>query len=70
MRREIVHEEGDLLVRVGRPQTCYVFLELLHIHRLLEDLEVLHTLLLRDATEKGEGGLVEHLLVYGHVLSG
>ena len=51
MARKVVHEEADLGVGVRLAQTVHVFLELVHIHRQLEDPVMLHSLLLGDATE-------------------
>ena len=39
VRREIVHEEADFLVRVGHPELVQVLQEFVDIHRELKDLE-------------------------------
>ena len=65
---EVVHEKADLLIRVCCSQTSEVLLELRRVHRLLEDLKVFQTVLLGDAGQQRESGLVQVGLVYTHVL--
>ena len=70
MSTEVVHEQADLLVAVGQPQTVYVFDELVHVDGELEDLEVLDSFFSGDAAQQGEGRLLEPGHVHGHVLAG
>ena len=48
MCAEIVHEQTDFGIRIGRSDAGEIHLELVHVHRLLEDLIVLETILLGD----------------------
>ena len=57
--REVVHEEGDLLIWVQLPQFLEVLLELLDVDRVIEDAEVLLPLLLGDGGEDSQSRLLE-----------
>ena len=65
---EVVHEEADLLIRIGSSQAGEVLLELVRVDGLLEDLVVFQAVLLRDAGQQRKSRLVQVGLVYAHVL--
>ena len=48
---QVVHEQTDFVISIGRPQPSEVLEELVDVHRPLEDLVVLLSLLFRDAAE-------------------
>ena len=66
--RQIVEEQGDLLFPILLPQLLQILLELLHVHGLVEDLEVLLALLRRDRRQHGQRGLVQMHQIGCHVL--
>ena len=68
MGGEIVHEDTHFLLTSGRSQLGKVLLELLHIHRVLEHLEMLEAPLLGDTTEQRQCRLLQLGQVNGHVL--
>ena len=59
MDAQVVHEQTDLGVSVGLLQPGEVLEELVDVDRPLEDLVVLLPLLLRDATEQRQCGLIK-----------
>ena len=67
MRREVVHEQGDLLLLILGPQVAAVFLELLDVDRLLEDLVMFYSSLLRNAAQQCQGWLLQLICVHSHV---
>ena len=60
---EIVHKDSNLLLPVRLPQALQVLPELLVVDGGLKDLPVLDALLLRDAHQEAEAGLVQVLHV-------
>lgn len=67
VRREVVHEQGDLLLLILGPQVAAVVLELLDIDRLLEDLVMFYSSLLRNAAQQRQGWLLQLICVHSHV---
>ena len=56
--REIVKEQGDLLLAILLSQLLQILLELLHVHGVIENLEVLLALLHRDRRQHRQRGLI------------
>ena len=68
MAAEIVQEERDLVRPVRRPQIVQVLFELVAVHRELKGLKMLQPVLLRNAAQHGQRGLVQLRNIDGHVL--
>ena len=65
---ELIHEEADLVVAAVLAQPLEPLLELLDVHRLLEDPEVLLAFLFRDGRQQSQGRLIQLSIVDQDIL--